>query len=52
MWNLTKGKVTYHSKLASEADLVAFHPDGDKVGTQMSQTGTGAMYQPHVWICG
>lgn len=30
VWNLTKGKVTYHSKLASEADLVAFHPDGDK----------------------
>lgn len=26
-----KGKVTYHSKLAGEADLVAFHPAGDTV---------------------
>ena len=31
MWNLTKGKVTYHSKLAGEADLVAFHPTGATV---------------------
>lgn len=31
VWNLMKGKVTYHSKLAGEADLVAFHPSGNTV---------------------
>lgn len=31
VWNLVKGKVTYHSKLAAEADLVDFTPSGDTV---------------------
>lgn len=31
VWNLVKGKVTYHSKLAAEADLVNFHPSGNTV---------------------
>lgn len=28
IWNLVKGRVTYHSRLASEASAVAFTTDG------------------------
>ena len=28
IWNLLKGKVTYHSRLATEASAVAFAPGG------------------------